>query len=170
MLETALNNQMLVQADERAKLCTSLQRAAEYARQEATTQLKMVSGLCTKFAAGSHHDRDAFEAVSREAHLAAFALMTYGQTVQALHILGDGLCDDIIAAGQQIQQRALEHEQKYLANSLSPSEVFYDDLYAAEMLSHSHASVLASRGFGIDAINPDVEAVNPAIQLEPNPS
>ena len=169
MLETALNNQMLVQADERAKLCTSLQRAAEYARQEATTQLKMVSGLCTKFAAGSHHDRDAFEAVSREAHLAAFALMTYGQTAQALRIVGDGFCDDIIAAGQQIQQRALEHEQKYLANSLSPSEVFFDDLYAGEMLSHSHARVLASRGFDVAAVQLDADTFNPAIQLETNP-
>lgn len=128
----------IAQANNLGVLRAAMERSAEYARSEAAVQLMKVGILCSRFSSGNAGGNAAFEEVNREAHLGAFSLLTYGQTAQALRLLDDDVCEQITAAGQAMQDRAHEHERKFLALSLSPSEVFYDDLFATAMLQHAH--------------------------------
>lgn len=147
MIEAAPLNKMLAQVGELDKFRIAVERAAENAREQTQSQLKKLNTLCATYWSGNEHRVEAFEAVNREAHVAAFLLLTYSQTIQSLGIVNDDVCEVITAAGHAMQLRAFFHEEMHLNNSLSPSALFYDDLYSSAMLEHKH--VRAFLGFDL---------------------
>lgn len=139
MLEAAPLNKMLAQVGELSRLRAAMERSADYARLETKAQLKKLTSLCASYSSGNEHTPEAFALVSREAHIAAFSMISYAQTVQAMRMVCDDVCQSITAAGHAMQRKAFSHEELHQSNSLSPSALFYDDLYSPKMFEHEHA-------------------------------
>lgn len=136
-----------IEAIEMAAQCS-----AEYAREQAESSLSILQELSSNFSSGANLSRSAYEKVSCAAHMASFAVMTYGQICLPIKVLPEDICQQLIAAGKSIQARALSHEELFLSEQLSPAAVFYDDLMSRLDLKHSHhAATLTAPSSSISA-------------------
>ena len=158
MTEATSLNRMLAQVGELDKLRAAMERSAEHARFEVKAQLKKLSSLCAAYWSGNEQRAEAFELVNREAHLAAFLMLTYSETVQVLRIVCDDVCETITAAGHAMQLKAFSHEEMHLVNELSPTALFYDELYSLQMFEHKHARAY----LGFDLLTAEDVAVTSA--------
>ena len=139
-------------------LSNAIDLSVLHAQRKAGESIVALSALCNRYAAGSDMRLEAYEEVSRSAYLAAFDVQTYGETCAAVNALEHTDCEYLCDAGKQIQARALAHEHLFLAASLSPSQVFYDDLLNPEylVLPHEKSSLTErssnSLNAGVDAL------------------
>lgn len=132
-------NQFLDGISQRMQSFQEMQAAtassAEYARTKAQQELGTLNAMCARFAAGESRD---YEAVSRGAHIAAYELMSYGEICACLDVRPKEDCEYIMAAARGMLDRVREQEHHFLAGSLSPSHVFYDDLVDSKVLDIEH--------------------------------
>lgn len=108
---------------------------AQHAAQQA---LQLLQFGCGQYGSGN---TVSFDMVSRQAHMAAFELMTYAEVCALVGVLTKVECDVIMYAAKAMQSRVLHHEELFLEDALSPSDVFYDDLIATGHLKSAHNPV-----------------------------
>lgn len=137
---------------DRRVLTQAFERTAERARNDGLAQLTHLQRLCGQFAAGMESD---FSAVSRDGHIAAFDVITYGDVCVSLGIRPAADCEHLIQCGQALQERLLSHEALYLQNALSPCDVFYDDLFPLAAMRSAHLAVAMDRWFSSEAVDVD---------------
>lgn len=106
-------------------------RSVEQAHEQGLLSMRQLRMSCNEFAAGAFED---FSVVSRNAHLAAFSLMTYGEACACLSVLSPANCERLLLCGRALQDRVLAHELCYLQNDLSPGNAFYDDLFPLDVM------------------------------------
>lgn len=121
-----------------AALVVAFDRSAELAHDQGILQMQTLQQTCGQFAAGQHTD---FERVARAAHLAAFEVLTYADICSSLSVRPDAECESLRQSGLNLQNRVLRHETLFYQNALSPSEVFYDDLFENEIMQTQHQAV-----------------------------
>lgn len=139
-------------------LSNAIDLSVLHAQRKAGESIVALGALCNRYAAGSDMRLAAYEEVSRSAYLAGFDVQTYGETCAAVNALEHADCEYLCDAGKQIQARALAHEGLFLAASLSPSQVFYDDLVNPEYLVLPHEkSSLTERSS--NSLNADADAL-----------
>jgi hypothetical protein len=110
----------------------AMARSGELAREHASSAVASLNRSCMQYAAGAQED---FSIVTREAHCAAFELMTYGDICRELHLSEPAHYEQLLAAGAAMQGRALDQEAQFLRGELSRSQIFFDDLLDASLLS-----------------------------------
>ena len=107
------------------------ERCGELALERAQSALELVNRACAQVMAGQERD---FTAGTKAAHCAAFELITFGEISRELELSEPDVCERLIASGNAVQARALEREKQYLNGSLSPSQMFFDDLVDLSLL------------------------------------
>lgn len=127
---------------DRLVLTQAFARSAERAHSQSLTQMRQLRTSCSQFAAGLIQD---FSIVARDGHLAAFEMMTYGETCASLGVRLPAACERLLQCGQALQDRVLSHETCYLDNELSPSDAFYDDLFPSDVMDMPHQFVVVNR-------------------------
>lgn len=160
-------DELIERANSLATLSAALNRAAELSRAHALASLALVRVQCNGYVSGELQSVVGYEELSRSAHLGAFRIMTYGETARSIGALPIDICDRLLEAGEAMQARALEHQDLYSVDSLSPSAVFYDDLVAAYDLHALHAPVTLGLA-SADADSDDAQHL--VSQLTPKPA
>jgi hypothetical protein len=123
-------------------LADAMALSAVVARIDAIECVNDLKVRCQAFVTGQDKD---YERVSRCAHLAAGALLTYGEICIELQALPEVAIDRILATAYAVKERAFEHELAHISNNLAPSQVFYDDMISMSVFNGVHAPIDAER-------------------------
>lgn len=116
-------------------LLKGMAESAARAQRTVTFEIAQMQRQCGLFGSGA---TSSYDGVSRRAHIAAFELMTYAEVCASVGARPQVECEQLMDAGKAIQSRVLAHEDLYLADALSPSDVFYDDLLPTLQMDSEH--------------------------------
>ena len=115
----------------RQHLGFALAATAESAWSDASGSHHRASSLCALVACG--HERNV-SAATAALHLASFDAMTLAQVGEFTGALDAQRARALMEAAKAGQGRALELEARHLADSLAPSDVFFDDVLPKQAL------------------------------------
>lgn len=98
---------------------------ADHALQNARFALGLTCQMSDCFISGT---LKGYEPLSRQAYLLGYELQTLGETMNWALLSSPGNVQSILDKAAAVLERAKQFEQSHLSRSLSPSDVYFDDL------------------------------------------